>query len=303
MAQKNLVVVVGPTGIGKTSLAIALAKHYKTEILSADSRQFYKEMTIGTAVPAREELIAAPHHFIQHKSIHDDYSVGDFERDAIEKIDQLFQKHDLLVLVGGSGLYIDAVVKGLDVFPQVDQDIRKTLNSELTQKGIEALQNELSKADPDYAKKVDLQNPHRVIRALEIFRATGKPYSSFLGQKKSDRAFKPIFLGINAERATVYERINKRVDQMMANGLLKEANSLYPYASLNALQTVGYKELFQYFEQGGDLENAVEEIKKNTRRFAKRQGTWFRKNEAIHWITPQTPIKEVTAYIQEKLGS
>ncbi|NNJ88890.1 MAG: tRNA (adenosine(37)-N6)-dimethylallyltransferase MiaA [Eudoraea sp.] len=284
MVPKTLLVVVGPTGIGKTALAIQLAKHFKTEILSADSRQFYKEMKIGTAVPNREELQSVPHHFIQHKSIHDTYNVGDFEREALALLNELYNHHDLMIMVGGSGMYIDAVLNGMDAFPVIPPSIRETLNRELKQKGLDPLQQELMEADPLYARKVDLQNPQRVLRALEVCRASGKPYSSFLGQKKITRPFKTVIVGIEAAREVVYQRINERVDAMMAAGLLEEATGLKEFESLNALQTVGYKELFKYLDGHYTLEEAVEEIKKNTRRFAKRQGTWFRRNTFILWV-------------------
>jgi len=303
MAQKTLLVVVGPTGIGKTALAIHLAKHFKTEIISADSRQFYKEMRIGTAVPSKEELKAVPHHFIQHISIQDPYSVGDFERDALKKLEELFQVHDLVVMAGGSGLYVDAVVNGFDSFPDIKPGFRKELKKELEQKGLEPLQQELRAVDPEYARNADLNNTQRVLRALEVSRATGKPYSSFLGRSKVKRPFRSLILGMEATRDVVYNRINARVDQMVTSGLLDEVRSLIPYKDLNALNTVGYKELFRFLEGGLALEEAVLEIKKNTRRFAKRQGTWFRKNKDILWVaydaSPSQIINRVTAALKE----
>ncbi|MDT0621788.1 tRNA (adenosine(37)-N6)-dimethylallyltransferase MiaA [Croceitalea vernalis] len=283
MITKTLIAVIGPTAIGKTDLAIRLANHFQTEILSADSRQFYKEMTIGTAVPSHRELKMAPHHFIQHKSIFDTYSVGDFEKEAILKLDHIFKEKNIAILVGGSGLYVDAVVKGLDSFPKVPIQIREELIQLEKEKGLSYLQNELKKKDPFYFKQVDIENPHRVIRALEICRISGQPYSSFLNQKRKERIFRTIYVGIKADREIIYERINRRVDVMMENGLLNEAKDLYKHKSLNALQTVGYKELFAFFDGKEDLNFAVEEIKKNTRRFAKRQLTWNRKNNEIIW--------------------
>ncbi len=300
MGKKTLLVVTGPTGIGKTSLAIRLAQHYGTEIISADSRQFYREMRIGTAVPTEDELKAAPHHFIQHKSIHDAYSVGDFECDALERLEELFQDHDLVIMVGGSGLYIDAVLFGFDTFPDIDPSIRVQLNRELRDKGIESLQRELMVSDPVYAEKVDLQNPHRLIRALEICRGTGKPYSGYLGRKKNRRPFHSIILGLEAPREVVYGRIEKRVDEMMAAGLLEEARDLVPFQELNALQTVGYRELFTHFSGEYDLEQAVREIKKNSRRYAKRQGTWFRRNREVLPVPHDAPLKEVLAIITRR---
>lgn len=295
-----LICVVGATAIGKTSLAIKLAQAFSTEIISADSRQFFKEMSIGTAVPSEEELNAAPHHFIQNKSIFEDYSVGDFERDTLSLLAEIFEKKKAIVMVGGSGLYVDAVVKGLDTFPDVPSEIREQLNVELNEKGIETLQNELKEVDPTYFKKVDIQNPHRLIRALEIYRATGKPYSSFLNKETANRAFKTIFIGLTAERETIYTRINNRVDQMIEAGLVDEAKSLFPHKEKNALQTVGYRELFEYFQEKISMEEAISEIKKNTRRFAKRQNTWFKKNENIQWFDYQTDASKIVDFIKEK---
>ncbi|MEO0506904.1 MAG: tRNA (adenosine(37)-N6)-dimethylallyltransferase MiaA [Bacteroidota bacterium] len=284
MSPKTLIAVVGPTAIGKTRLAIALAKQFKTEIVSADSRQFFKEMSIGTAVPSSEELKTVPHHFIQHLSVHENFSVGDFERAALTKLDALFKNHDVAILVGGSGLYVDAVVKGMDTFPDVEPRIRQELNTVLETHGLEALQQELLEKDPEYHAKVDLNNPHRVIRALEICRGTKQPYSSFLGIQKAERRFNTLYVGLTAPREVIYQRIEQRVDLMMQVGLLEEAKSLYPLRQLNALQTVGYRELFSHFEGTYNLEEAIAEIKKNTRRFAKRQLTWLRKNEDILWV-------------------
>lgn len=295
-----LICVVGPTAIGKTSLAIKLAQAFSTEIISADSRQFFKEMNIGTAVPSAEELSAVPHHFIQNKSIFEDYSVGDFEREAIALLNHLFEKHEIVIMVGGSGLYVDAVVKGLDIFPEVPSEIREQLNSELQIKGIETLQNELKKVDPVYFEKVDIHNPHRLVRALEICRATGKPYSSFLKKESVNRNFETVFIGLTSEREIIYNRINLRVDIMIESGLLAEAKSLYSHKEKNALQTVGYRELFEYFEGNISKEEAISEIKKNTRRFAKRQNTWFKKNEAINWFDYETDASEIIAFINEK---
>ncbi len=301
MEQKTLLVIAGPTGIGKTAMAISLAQHFGTEILSADSRQFYREMCIGTAVPTEEELESAPHHFIQHKSIQEDYSVGDYERDALERIDMLFQEHDLLIMAGGSGLYIDAVLFGLDSFPQIDPGIRKRLVIDLEKKGLPALQEELRIKDPVYAARVDLQNPHRVIRALEVCRATGKPYSGFLGMKRKKRPFRLIILGLEAPREELYRRIEARVDRMMAGGLLEEAGKLRQYKHLNALQTVGYRELFDYFDGKIELEQAVSEIKKNSRRYAKRQTTWFKRHKDIVAIPYDTSIEAVAELVAELL--
>jgi tRNA dimethylallyltransferase len=301
-SSKSLICVVGPTAIGKTSLAIELAKEFNTEIISADSRQFFKEMSIGTAVPTKEELESIPHHFIQTKSIFEVYSVGDFEREALALLSELFQTKDVVILVGGSGLYVDAVVKGLDDFPKVAPEIRIQLKNDLERHGIEYLQNELKAADPESYNSIDLQNKQRLIRALEIFRGTGIPYSTFLNQKSAEREFTTIYIGLKGDREIIYQRINDRVDKMIASGLTEEARRLYAERDLNALQTVGYKELFKWLDGNSSEEEAISEIKKNTRRFAKRQGTWFRKNEAIVWFEYTTRPEEIISYLKEKKG-
>lgn len=301
-APKTLICIVGPTAIGKTALAIELAKAFDTEIISADSRQFYKEMSIGTAVPSGKELSAVKHHFVQNKSITDNFSVGDFEREVLTLLSELFQEKDVVVLAGGSGMYVDAVVKGLDDFPEVAPEIRKQLKDELERYGIEYLQEQLKEKDPVSYARIDLHNKQRLIRALEIYRGTGKPYSSFLKQKAGQREFETIYIGLSAERDTVYARINERVDQMIATGLIEEAKSLYSHRLLNALQTVGYKELFEWIDGNLTKEEAIAQIKKNTRRFAKRQGTWFRKNEAINWYDYRTEPKEIITFLKEKKG-
>ncbi len=291
--KKVLITVAGPTAIGKTKLAIDLATYFKTEIISADSRQFYKEMSIGTAVPSRHDLELVPHHFIQHKSIQEIYNVGDFKKDALNVLDILFKKYDIAIMVGGSGLYLDAVNHGLDTFPGVDREIRTKLNNIHKQEGIEVLQNQLKELDPQYYAKVDIQNPHRIIRALEICLGTGKTYSSFLNKKKPPRPFNSIMIGLSTERSILYDKINTRVDAMIENGLIEEAKSLYKHKHLNALQTVGYKELFNFFDGKWDLDFTISEIKKNTRRFAKRQLTWFGKNKDIIWVDINTPFNEI----------
>ncbi len=291
--KKQLIVIVGPTTIGKTNRSIEIATHFQTEIISADSRQFYKEMVIGTAVPSIKVLQTVPHHFIQHLSIFEDYSVGDFERDAIKTLNKLFTKNDVVVLVGGSGLYVDAIVNGLDNFPKVDTKIRKQLNIDYEEKGIAFLQEKLQKLDIDYYKTVDLENPRRLIRALEICMGAGKSYSSFLHQEKSKRNFTVIKIGLTAERNVIYERINKRTDKMIAKGLVAEAKALHSHKNLNALQTVGYKELFTYFDGNWTLDFAISEIKKNTRRFAKRQLTWFKRDSEILWFDYKVAASEI----------
>jgi tRNA dimethylallyltransferase len=304
--MKYLITIVGPTAIGKTALSIELAKHYNCDIVSCDSRQFFKEMTIGTAVPNPEELASATHHFIQNKSIFDHYTVGDFEKEALLKIEELFQTSDYVILVGGSGLYVDAILKGFDEFPAIDSSVREKVNSDYENLGIGYLQQQLKTLDPLYFQKTatqnpqTLQNPQRMMRFVEVCLGTGKPYSSFLNQKKNNRNFTSILIGLEADRSVIYDRINKRVDIMMNNGLLGEAEALYPNKELNALQTVGYRELFSYFDGEITLPFAIEEIKKNTRRFSKRQLTWFKRNENTKWFDYLTDRKKIIKYINEK---
>lgn len=303
--MKYLITIVGPTAIGKTALSIQLANHYKCDIISCDSRQFFKEMTIGTAVPNQEELASATHHFIQNKSIFDHYTVGDFEKEALLKIEELFQYNDYAILVGGSGLYVDAILKGFDEFPSIDPLIREKVNSDYENQGIKFLQQQLKTHDIEYFEKITLenpqtlQNPQRMMRFIEVCLGTGKPYSSFLNQKKNNRNFTPILIGLEAERNIIYARINQRVDIMMDSGLLEEAQTLYPNKELNSLQTVGYRELFSYFDGEVTLPFAIEEIKKNTRRFSKRQLTWFKRNENTKWFDYLTDINKITKSITE----
>jgi tRNA dimethylallyltransferase len=296
-----LITVVGATAIGKTSLSIALAQHFNTSIISCDSRQFYKEMNIGTAVPSVEEQAIVQHYFIQNRSIFDNYSVGQFEKDAIAKLQEVFQKNNVVIMVGGSGLYANAVLEGLDHFPKVSPEIRLELN-EIIEKGeIKTLQNQLKALDVISFESIEIDNPHRLTRALEICIGTGKPYSSFKNKNKLKRDFISIKIGLNADRKIMYDRINKRVDLMIQNGLIEEAQKLYPHKNLNALQTVGYKELFSHFDGECSLEFAIEEIKKNTRRFAKRQVTWNKKDTDIHWFdfkeSPFKIIQKITELI------
>lgn len=300
---KFLITIVGPTAIGKTALSIALAQHFNCDILSCDSRQFFKEMNIGTAVPSLEELALAKHHFIQNKSIFDTYNVGDFEKEAIAKLDELFLTNNLVILVGGSGLYVDAILKGFDTFPEISPDIRKTIQSNYEKLGITYLQKQLQELDPTYFQKLalenpqTLQNPQRMMRFVEVCLGSGAPYSSFLNQKQNSRNFTPILIGLEAERAIIYNRINQRVDSMMDQGLLAEAKELFPYKELNALQTVGYRELFSFFDGEFSLKFAIEEIKKNTRRFSKRQLTWFKRNEGTKWFDYLTDKSEFINFI------
>ncbi|WP_073311353.1 tRNA (adenosine(37)-N6)-dimethylallyltransferase MiaA [Flavobacterium terrae] len=300
-----LITIIGPTAIGKTALSIQLAQHFGCEIISCDSRQFFKEMNIGTAVPNKEELAGAPHHFIQNKSIFENYSVGDFETEALLKLDELFDKNSIQIMVGGSGLYVDAVLKGFDEFPEINTEIREEINTKYDELGIEFLQENLKKLDPDYYTKIEkenpqtLQNPQRMKRFVEVCIGSGKPYSSFIGKRKNQRNFTPIVIGLEADREIMYERINKRVDIMMADGLLEEAKKLYPNKELNALQTVGYRELFDFFDDKITLAEAVEQIKTNTRRFAKRQMTWFKRTENTNWFDFKTDSKEIINFIEE----
>jgi tRNA dimethylallyltransferase len=301
--KKYLISICGATGIGKTEWAITLARHFKTEIISADSRQFYREMRIGTAVPSSEELKAVPHHFIQHTSIHKPYTVGDYQKDALQLISEKFKDFDYLILAGGSGLFLDAVTRGIDEFPRVAEGVRDELETKYARGGIKVLQELLFELDPKYHKVVDLENPRRLIRALEICVSSGQPYSSYLGKRKAPRGFVHIPLGIEAPRDIIYRRIEARVDTMMQEGLLDEVASLLPYRNLNALQTVGYQELFAYLDGETDLETAVALIKRNTRRFAKRQLTWYRKNPEIHWIPHDAPLETALQSIKEHIRS
>lgn len=294
MPQKTLIVIVGPTAIGKTTLAIKLAQFYQTEIISADSRQFFKEMNIGTAKPSADELAAAPHHFINSHSIKQLFSTGDFEAQALQLINELFKVHDTLIMVGGSGLYIDAICKGLDDLPEINLNIRSKLNEQLAAEGINAIKSQLEKLDPEYFQKVDQANPQRMIRGLEVVLSTGKKLSSLLTANKKKRPFKIVKIGLNTDRTLLYQRINQRVDEMMELGLLDEVKQLLPYREYNALNTVGYSELFEYLDETTDLIAAIAMIKQNTRRFAKRQLTWFRRDEDIVWFKPN----ETTAVIK-----
>ena len=298
-----LITIIGPTAIGKTALSIALAKEFHCDIISCDSRQFFKEMAIGTAAPTQQELSEANHHFIHNKSIAESYSVGDFEKEAIKKLEDLFLTNNYVVLVGGSGLYVDAILKGFDEFPEINTSVREAVNQNYEQFGISYLQQKLESLDFEYFQKIKaenpqtLQNPQRMMRFVEVCIGTGKPYSSFLNQKKNNRNFTPILIGLEAERSVIYERINQRVDAMMNAGLLPEVEGLYSHKSQNALQTVGYRELFGYINGEYPLDFAIEEIKKNTRRFAKRQLTWFKRNEKVRWFDFNTSFKEILDYI------
>ncbi|MBI2269761.1 MAG: tRNA (adenosine(37)-N6)-dimethylallyltransferase MiaA [Bacteroidetes bacterium] len=284
--KKFLLVIAGPTAIGKTSLAIRLAKLFQTEIISADSRQFFREMNIGTAKPSDKELAEIKHHFINTISVTDDYDAGQYEHQASELINELFKKHALVILAGGSGMYINAVCNGFDDIPEVNENIREPLNTTYKKEGIIPLQEQLSKLDPGYYNTIDLNNPQRLIRALEICLSTGLPYSSFRKGKGKPRDYSIIKIGLNTDREQLYKRINQRVDEMIEAGLIDEVKNLTKYKHLNALQTVGYKELFNHLDGEQSLEKAIEQIKQNTRNFAKRQLTWFRKDGSIKWFEP-----------------
>ncbi|MCX2479138.1 tRNA (adenosine(37)-N6)-dimethylallyltransferase MiaA [Pedobacter sp. MC2016-15] len=299
--NKTLIVIAGPTAIGKTALAIELARHFSTEIISADSRQFFQEISIGTAKPDPDELAAAKHHFIDSHSITTFFSTGDFEKQALEILAGIFEQNDLAIMVGGSGLYLDAVTKGLDELPDTDMQIREELNTLFQTEGLEPIKQRLEAADPEYFAKVDQFNPQRMIRGLEFFLSTGKKVSGFLTNSKKERPFNIVKIGLNLERALLYDRINHRVDLMLAAGLLDEVKKVEQYKDLNALKTVGYAELFDYLDGKLSYTEAVDKIKQNTRRFAKRQLTWFRRDTEIRWFEPQSPATEVLRYLEQTL--
>jgi len=302
-----LLTIVGPTAIGKTSMSIALAKHFKCEILSCDSRQFYQEMEIGTAVPTKMELESAKHHFIQNKSIHELYTVGDFEKEAIAKLDQLFLQNKIQIMVGGSGLYVNAVLDGFDNFLPISEAVRENVRLDYEKKGIEFLQNEFKKLDANYYQYLQennaqtLKNPQRLMRFLEVCISTNMPYSSFLNKEKKIRNFTPIIIGLEANREQIYARINQRVDDMLEQGLLEEVVKLQSYKALNAMQTVGYKEFYDYLENKIPWSQAIDEVKKNTRNFAKRQLTWFKKNKETTWFHYNTYYNEIIHFIEKKI--
>ena len=282
--QKTLISIIGSTGIGKTKLAIEMAKHFGTEIISCDSRQFFKEMKIGTATPTDEELAQAKHHFIGHLSVQDYYSIGQYEEDALEKIEEIFEKNDFVVLVGGSMMYEKAVVEGLNDLPEANAENQEKLQKILDEEGLEKLQEILKNLDEEYYNVVHKENPRRLLRAIDVIWQTGRKYSEIIAEPKHKRDFKVIRIGITAPREIMYERINLRVDKMLEKGLIDEVKSLTKYQNLVPLQTVGYTEIFKYLEGTWDLDFAVEEIKKNSRRYAKRQETWNRKVENVTWL-------------------
>ena len=292
--MKTLIVIAGPTASGKTTFSIELAKSLNTVILSADSRQFYKEMSIGTAAPTEEELSQVKHYFVHHISIEDKYDVADYERDAMQLLDELFKTRDAVIMTGGSGLFIDAVCNGIDAIPDVDPEIREKVQKLYEEGGLKALQNEVQRLDPEYYAIVDQHNPRRLQRALEVCYQTGMPFSSFRSGNAVQRNFDIKKYAILWDRQALIERIDRRVDLMMEQGLLEEAKALYPKRHLNALNTVGYKELFTYFDGDCTLKEAVEQIKIHTRQYAKRQMTWLRKDSSYHWVTTEEVQKVAT---------
>ncbi len=299
--QSYLILVVGPTAVGKTNLCLNLAKNYKTEIVSCDSRQFYREMNLGTAKPTAEELHQVPHHFVDSLSIEDEYDVRRFEQDAIALLENLYAKHQVVVMTGGSGLFADAVVNGLDEMPTISPEVRQQLIQEYEEKGITFLQEEVAAQDPEYFSQVDQKNPQRLMRALEVCRGTGKKFSSFRVKSKKERSFKVIKVGLERDREELYARIDQRMDQMIAAGLFDEAETLYGMRYLNALQTVGYSEIFRFMEGSYDKEEAIRLLKRNSRRYAKRQMTWFKKDESVRWFSPDM-IDQIIAYIESQIG-
>ena len=298
--QNTLLIVVGPTASGKTRVALEIAKHFNTEIISADSRQIFKEIPIGTAAPNRDELSTVKHHFVGTLSILDNYNVSLFENDVLNLLEQKFKQHKLMVMAGGSGLYVDAVCNGIDDLPDPDEAIRKSLNKTLTEKGIQPLREQLKVLDPVYYNQIDLQNPKRLMRAIEVCLQTGKPYSQLRKNSPVRRPFNLVKIGLDMPRATLYERINHRTDKMIQEGWIEEAKSVFRYRNNNALNTVGYKELFKYFDGTWPLEKAVEKIKTNTRRYAKRQITWFKRDKSIRWFAPDD-IQDILHFIEKSI--
>jgi len=296
----TLIVVLGPTGVGKSDISIQLAKHYHSEIISADSRQFFQELSIGTAVPSPEELHMVPHHFIQNKSIHNYYNVSEFEAEALQLISELFTKVNPLILGGGSMLYVDTICNGIDDIPTVDPEIRDDVIKWYEKNGIDALRQRLQEVDPEYYQIVDLNNPKRLLHAVEIHQMTGMPFTSFRKKTIKKRPFSIIKIGINQDRKVLYDRINERVLRMMDAGLLDEAKSVYPYRNLNSLNTVGYKELFLHLDGELTLEDAVDLIQRNTRKYARKQLTWFRRDQQISWFEPEQ-IQKIISYIDQKM--
>jgi tRNA dimethylallyltransferase len=301
MTIKNAVFIVGPTGVGKTAVAIEVAESLNTEIISADSRQIYSELNIGTAVPDPAQMKRVRHHLLRHRSVIDYYNAGLYEQEALQVMENLFHEHAALVIAGGSGLYIQAICQGIDDIPAVDPEIRKALIDRIEGEGIESLRFELKKLDPTSYESIDLKNPKRILKALEISMTTGKPYSDFLTSEKKSRDFNILKIGLNMDRELLYERINQRVEEMMANGLLEEVESCLEFRDLNALNTVGYKELFDYLDGKHSLEEAILLIKRNTRHYARRQLTWFRKDPDVNWFSP-LQLPEIIRFVKDATG-
>jgi tRNA dimethylallyltransferase len=299
--NKTLVVIGGPTASGKTGVGIALATHFRSVIISADSRQIYKETSIGTAVPSPEERAAVPHYFIQTKSLNDYYNASIYEHEVLQQLELLFRKHDIVFMVGGTGLYINAVCFGIDDLPTIDPAIREDLAGLFIERGIGALREELKQTDPETYARVDLSNHYRILKALEVTRQTGKPYSSFLTHQKKERSFAITRLALDLDREVLYNRINRRVDDMIARGLVEEVSRLEPFRGKNAMKTVGYREIFSYLDQELSLDEAVDLIRRNTRKYARKQLTWFRKDNLYKWFHPDD-ITAMTAYIVEETG-
>ncbi len=299
---KTLIIILGPTAIGKTNLSIEIALHYNTEIISCDSRQIYKELSIGTAIPDSQQLHTVNHKMIRNHSIHEYFNASDFEVEAIKSIQELFETHDQVVMTGGSMMFIDVVCNGIDDLPTIDEKVRNHIIDRLEKEGLESLRIELKKIDPEYYSIVDLKNHKRILRALEVYYMTGKKYSELRTNIKKKRDFNIIKIGLNTDRGILHQRINARVDKMIEDGLIEEAKTVYPYKNLNSLNTVGYKELFEYFDNQTPLEVAIELIKRNTRRYARRQLTWFNKDTTIKWFEPNQ-VAEIMQYIDTKIKS
>lgn len=300
-STRYLILVVGPTAVGKTELCLNLAKKFQTEIVSCDSRQFYREMNLGTAKPEPEELAQVPHHLINSLSIEENYDVKQFEKDALEILHRLFKKHQAVIMTGGSGLFADAITEGLDEMPEINPQIRNEIIASYESKGLEYLQEEVRRLDPEYFEKVDVQNPQRLMRALEVCRGTGQTFSSFRVKNKVQRPFEILKIGLHREREELYRRIDQRMDLMINKGLFEEAEKLFPRRQLNSLQTVGYQEIFGMLEGNYDKEEAIRLLKRNSRRYAKRQLTWFRRDSDIHWFTPDEQ-EEVIRFVSERIG-
>ena len=295
--RNKLIVLIGPTGVGKTELSLSLAEFLHTPVINADSRQLYKDLTIGTAAPTADQLKRVKHYFVRTLSLTDYYSAAQFESDVISLLDQLYQTHPFALMSGGSMMYIDAVCNGIDDIPTVDQETREMIMERYQQEGLTPLSNELRLLDPDYYAIVDQKNPKRILHALEICYMTGKPYSSFRTNKKKERSFDIIKIGLRRDREELYERINKRVDEMIQNGLIDEVKSVMSYRYTNALNTVGYKEIFQYLDGNWSLEQAIEKIKQNTRIYSRKQMTWYKKDTEIHWFHPDND-KEIKKFLE-----